>query len=260
MVAVVTGGSSGIGRETAAMLSKKGYKVYELSRSGKNEAYSDHISADVSVEADVTAAFETVFSREGRLDLLINNAGMGISGAVEFTDANAAHRLFDVNFFGQFYCIKAAIPLMRKSGGGRIISLSSVAAPIAIPFQAFYSASKAAVNSLTLALRSELTPFGIHVSAVMPGDVRTGFTAAREKADFGDDLYGGVIDRAVSAMERDETDGMSPGAVAGTIYKIASSKHPRPLYTVGSKYRLFVLIAKLIPCSFSNYLVRKIYC
>ncbi|MGI5986084.1 MAG: SDR family oxidoreductase [Clostridiales bacterium] len=258
-VAVITGGSSGIGKSTAQLLSKKGYSVYELSRSGKSENGIAHLTADITKPEDIKQAFKTVFDTEGRIDLLINNAGMGISGAVEFTDIEQAHRIFNVNFFGTFLCCKEALPYLRQTKGSRIINLSSVAAPIPIPFQAFYSATKSAVNSLTLALSNEVRPFGIKVSAIMPGDVHTGFTASREKTEDGEELYGNTIKRAVSSMEKDELSGMTPDYIASFIYRISQKKNPKVLYVAGSKYKLFVSLAKFLPVGLCNKLVGKIY-
>lgn len=258
-VVVITGGSSGIGKSTAELFCKKGCTVYELSRSGKSENGVTHITADITNPEDIKAAFKEVFDREGRIDLLINNAGMGISGAIEFTSAQQAHRIFDVNFFGTFECCKQALPYLRKTKGSRIINLSSVAAPLSIPFQAFYSATKAAINSLTLALANEVRPFGIKVSAIMPGDVHTGFTAAREKNEDGAALYGETINRAVSSMEKDELSGMTPDFIASVIYGVSQKKNPKVLYTAGGKYKLFVFISKLLPTNLCNKLVGKIY-
>lgn len=258
-VVVITGGSSGIGKSTAALFARKGSTVYELSRTGKTENNVTHITADITKPEEIEKAFNQIFETEGRLDLLINNAGMGISGAIEFTELSQAHRIFDVNFFGTFLCCKTALPYLRKTPGARIINLSSVAAPLSIPFQAFYSATKAAVNSLTLALANEARPFGIRVSAVMPGDVHTGFTSAREKNEVGEALYGSSITRAVSAMEKDELSGMSPNYIASLIHRVSQKKKPKVLYTAGVKYRLFVFIAKILPSNFCNWLVGKIY-
>lgn len=257
--AVITGGSSGIGRAAAELLSDAGYKVYELSRSGKDQGAVTHITADVTDEAQVRAALGDVFQREGRLDLLVNNAGMGISGAVEFTELKDARRIFDVNFFGAFICSREAIKYLRRTPGSRIINISSVAAEFAIPYQAFYSATKAAQNSLTLALASELRPFGIGVCGIMPGDVKTGFTASRVKNDQGGELYGGAIDRAVGAMERDEIGGMSPEQVARLILKAAKGGATGKIYTAGGKYKLFVLLGRLLPVSLANRLVASMY-
>ncbi len=187
-VAIVTGGTSGIGRETALALKADGYTVYELSRRAEGVEGLRHIPTDVTKEEMVNAAVARVMEEEGRVDVLVNNAGFGISGAVEFTRTEEAKRLFDANFFGMVNMNRAVIPVMRQQGGGRIVNLSSVAAPIPIPFQAYYSATKAAVNAYTMALANELRPFGVTVCAVQPGDIKTGFTAAREKVVEGDDV------------------------------------------------------------------------
>ena len=170
-VVVITGGTSGIGLETAKALVDQGCTVYELSRRDQGaDPRILHVQADVTDESQVQAAVKEIAEREGRIDVLINNAGFGISGAVEFTETADAIRQFDVNFFGMVRMNKAVIPVMRKQGGGRIISMSSVAAPIAIPFQTYYSASKAAVRTYMLALAPEVKPFGIETCAIMPGD------------------------------------------------------------------------------------------
>ena len=250
-IAIVTGGSSGIGRAAALMLCENGYTVYEFSRRGENYSSIFHITADVTNPASIAAATARVIGKEGRIDLLVNNAGFGISGPVEFTDSADAHAQLEVNFYGAFNCIQAVLPQMRAQASGRIINLSSVAAPIAIPYQSFYSAAKAAINSLTLALRNEVRPFGIQVCAVQPGDIRTGFTAARN-------IYKS-LDRAVAVMEHDEQNGMAPEAVAKVILKAANARKCRALYTVGAQYKLFTLINKLLPATTVNWLVGRIY-
>lgn len=134
-----------------------------------------------------------MISEQGRIDILINNAGFGISGAVEFTQTEEAMRLFDVNFFGMVRMTEKVIPYMRENGGGRIVNISSVAAVVPIPFQTYYSASKAAISSYSMALANEVGRFGIRVSAIMPGDISTGFTDARKKITEGDDVYRGSV-------------------------------------------------------------------
>ena len=173
-IAVITGGTSGIGRATALCLRDAGYDVYELSRREQGVEGLHHIRCDITDEDQVRAAVAEIIGQAGRIDVLINNAGFGISGAVEFTDTAEAQRLLDVNFFGMVRMNKAVIPHMRQAGRGRIVNLSSVAAPCPIPFQAYYSAGKAAVNAYTMALANELRPFGITVCAVQPGDIHTG--------------------------------------------------------------------------------------
>ncbi len=257
--AVITGGSSGIGKRTAEKFASNGYKVYELSRSGKSTAGITHIYCDVSSEQSVKEAFAEISKAQNHIDVMINNAGMGISGTIEFTEEESARKIFDVNFFGTFHCVKEALPLLRNSDDAVIINLSSVAAVLSIPYQSFYSATKAAVNSLTLALKNELKQFGIKVSAVMPGDVSTGFTDSRKKNDKGAEIYGSVAANAVSVMEKDERGGMKPEYIAALIYKVSQKNSPKVLYTGGVKYKLFVFISKVLPVNFVNMLVGKIY-
>ena len=134
-VAIITGGSSGIGLCTAAALREAGCRVYELSRRDSDVPGITHLRCDITDEAQVAAAVERVMAECGRIDILINNAGFGISGAVEFTETADAQRLFDVNFFGMVRMNRTVLPLMRQQGAGRIVNLSSVAAPVPIPFQ-----------------------------------------------------------------------------------------------------------------------------
>ena len=258
-VCLLTGGSSGIGKATAERLAKDGFTVFELSRRGADAEGIRHITVDVTDPSQVREAVRRVLEVEGRIDLLVNNAGFGISGAVEFTDPKDAFAQLDVNFFGALHCVQAVLPAMRAQKAGHIVFVSSVAAPIAIPFQAFYSATKAAINSLVLALRNEVKPFGIQVCAVMPGDVKTGFTAARKKSLAGEDVYGKALAHAVAVMEHDEQNGMPPACVANAIVRAANEKRPRALRTVGAQYRIFVFIAKILPATWTNALVGMIY-
>lgn len=262
-VAIITGGNSGIGLATCKEFAQHGYIVYEISRHEQKENLEKqrifHIKGDVTDENSLVQAFEQVYNKEGRIDVLVNNAGFGISGAIEMTSLDSAKKQFDVNFFGCFSASKLMINYMRKNGGGRIINMSSLAAPLAIPFQTMYSASKAAINSFTLALANEVKPFNIKVCAVMPGDIKTGFTAAREKEINGGGYYDDILKKSVARMEHDEQNGMTPQSIAKAVYKAATQKHPRVLRTVGISYRLFWTMAKFLPTDLVNTLVGKLY-
>ena len=258
-VVIITGGSSGIGLCTAAALRDRGCKVYELSRRDSEVTGITHIKCDVTDEAQIAAAVGQVMAENGRIDILINNAGFGISGAVEFTDTTDVRRLFDVNFFGMVRMNRAVLPLMRRQGGGRIVNLSSVAAPVPIPFQTYYSAGKAAVNSYTMALSNEVKPFGITVCAVMPGDIKTGFTSARQKNIAGDDIYGGRITRSVAGMEKDEQTGMDPAKAGAFIASVALKNSRKPLYTIGFGYKCAVFLTKILPARWLNALIGQLY-
>lgn len=243
-VAVITGGSSGIGKATAEYFAEQEYEVYELSRSGKGGKDIIHITADVTDEKSLKDALDQIFTKSGRIDVFVNNAGFGISGAVEHTPIETAKKQFDVNFFGMASATRLALPYVKVKSG-IIINVSSVAATLAIPFQAYYSAAKAAINAFTAALALEVKPFGVRVTALMPGDIATGFTAVREKIDG--EGYGERITRSVAQMEKDEINGMKPKFIAEQIFKLSLIKNPRPLYTAGIKYRFFVWLSKFLP-------------
>lgn len=257
-IIAISGGSRGIGRETAKLFACRGWTVFNLSRRPSKEPGVIDICTDVTDETAVKSAFTQIQAIAGHLNLLVNNAGYGISGAVEFTELEDAKRQFNVNLFGTLNCIKAALPMLKESRG-RIICTSSAAAVFAIPFQSFYSASKASINILVNSLANELKPFGVSVCALQLGDVKTDFTAARVKNHVGDDVYGGAISRSVAVMERDEGNGMPAQAIARAIYRTAQRQRVKPIYTVGAKYKVLVLLNKLLPNRFVNYLVGKLY-
>lgn len=258
-ICVITGGTSGIGKHTAEMMTQKGYTVYELSRRAEGLPGMLHIPTDVTDSVACQRAIDEIVSQAGKINVLINNAGFGISGAVEFTPIEQAKRQLDVNFFGMVNMNHAALPVMRKQGFGRIVNLSSVAGAIPIPFQAFYSASKAAVNSYTMALANETRLFGVQVCCIQPGDIRTGFTDARQKIMAGDDIYNGRISRSVSRMEKDERGGMTPEAAGAFICRVAIKKSVKPINTIGLSYQIFCVLQKLLPAKAVNWLVGLIY-
>lgn len=258
-IAIVTGAGSGIGLSASKALAREGWTVYDFSRTDRAAPGVRHIACDISDEAQVRAAVARVAAEQGRIDLLLNNAGFGISGAVEFTRAEEAERLMRVNLLGADNVTRAVIGTMRAQRSGRILFTSSIAGILPIPFQAWYSVTKAAINAYALALRNEVAPFDISVCAIMPGDIHTGFTAAREKSLVGDDVYGGRIEKAVSTMERDEQNGMSPDVAGAYLAKIARRRRVKPLYAIGAQYKLFAVLAKLLPVRLTNWIVGRLY-
>lgn len=258
-IAVVTGGSSGIGRCTAIALRQSGHTVYEFSRRDNPIEGVRHISVDVTDEVSIRAAVDQILTENGRIDVLVNCAGNGISGAVEFTELSEAKAQFEVNFFGMVNVNKAVLPIMRQQGHGRIVNISSVAAVAHIPFQTYYSASKAAIESYTCCLANEVKPFGISVTCVQPGDISTGFTEARRKSAVGDDVYQGRISRSVAGMEKDERNGMSPESAGRYIAHIALKGKVKPIYTLGVGYKCLSVLCKLLPCQLRNWIVGLLY-
>lgn len=257
MVAIVTGASSGIGYEVCIQLLQIGYKVYGLSRRGTAPEGVEGRAVDISDEAADSACIRGIAGIEGRIDLLVNNAGMGISGPVEFASDEDVRRIMDVNFLGAFHVTRAVLPYMREQKGGSVVFTSSIAAPISIPYQAFYSASKAALQAMALALRNEVRDYGIRVSVVMPGDSGTGFTDTRRKTSGGDAYP--RCERAVSSMERDERNGIAPSKVAAVIVRAGTRRNPAPLYVAGFRYRLLLALYNLLPARVAVWLVGKVY-
>ena len=258
-IAIVTGGSGGIGRCTAMSLAKAGCKVYELSRHAKEGTPGvEHLTADMTDEQSVQAAVAEVERREGRIDILVCNAGFGISGAAEYTSPDDAHAQLELNLYGADRAARAVIPVMRAQGGGRIVCMSSIAGILPIPFQLWYSVSKAAINAYVLALQNEVRPFGISVCAVMPGDISSGFTSNRKKT-LREAAYGGRVARSVAKMEHDEETGMSPEAAGAFIAKTALKTGSRPLIALGLPYKAAAMGAKLLPRRFSNLIIGKMY-
>lgn len=256
-IVVITGASCGIGKACASRFAAQGDSVYSLSRTPCNIPGVQHIPTDVTDADSARTAIETVLLRHGRIDVLLLNAGIGISGAVEFTEFADAKRQFDVCFFGALHVLTPALPALRTHGG-TVLFTSSVAAVTPIPFQAFYSAAKAAMNSLVLTLRNELRHYPVRIAAVLPGDVKTSFTAARQKQTNGSDIYPS-LERSVQRMERDEQNGMSPERIAKKVVQIARKRRPKPFYSVGIGYQAVLVLMKLLPASLSNRIIGLLY-
>lgn len=257
-VAVVTGASSGIGLATAKMLCSYGVKVYGMARDDFDAEF-EYIKCDVTNNEEISASLQKIFEKEGRIDFLVNCAGMGISGSVENTPEDKMRKIFDVNFFGTVNMCKSVIPYMRKNGFGHIVNISSVAGELPIPFQTFYSATKASIESFTAGLSMEIKPFGIKAVCVLPGDTKTGFTSAREKNAADDDSYGKRINKSVGQMEHDEQHGMTPESVAKVICKALFKKNPKPINAVGFKYKLFLFLSKILPKRFVYKILFDMY-
>lgn len=257
-IVVVSGGSSGIGRATALRYASMGATVYELSRSGQDTDGIVHITCDITVDEQVREAITMIGDKHSRIDILVNNAGFGISGAIEHTPVDKAKRQFDVNFFGLVSINYYAMKYLRESQDPRIINVSSVAGVAPIPFQAYYSATKSAINTYTLALHNEVKRYGIKVTSLMPGDIHTGFTDAREKI-VKSEGYGDRIDKSIEGMERDEQNGKSPDFIAKKIVSLSTKRRPPLLCSAGVGYRLICLLLKILPTRFGVWVIGKLY-
>ena len=259
-VVVVTGASSGIGREIAKYFANNGDKVFGLARSSFEEENIKSISCDVTIKESVRLAIKEVITKEGHIDILINNAGCGVSGSVENSDIEDVKNMFNVNFFGAVSVTQEVLPFMREHGGGKIINTSSVASVIPIPFQSFYSATKSSLDIYAKALRLEVRPFNIEICNVLVGDTKSNFTSSRKKSQRDEgSVYEETVKRSVEKMENDEKNGKDPVSVAKTMFKLSLKKKLPPTKTVGVKYKLIVFLNKILPQKFMLFVVSKLY-
>lgn len=261
---VITGASAGIGREMARQMAQEGYVVYDLSRSDKPLEGVKHIACDVTKREMVDAAISKICSEAGRIDLLVLCAGSGVAGALEFMTEEEMQFQFDVNTFGPLRVVQAALPQMRsqekQSNGerGRIVFISSMGATFPLPYQGLYSGTKAAISALAYSLASEIHPFDISVTCILPGDVKTNFTAARRKNTTGSDIYT-HMDGAYKAMEGDEVNGSAADKIAANIIKKITRKHVKLYYTPDLLSKLQYIVKHFVPTSLTQFVVRKMY-
>jgi len=258
---IVSGASSGIGYAIATALHNNGYQVVGVSRSFPKQPYLfKYVLADITKEADIIALSNHLSDEYSHIYALINCAGMGISGAVEHTQIEEVKKMFDVNVFGMFLMTKAIVPLLRGVKHAKIINISSVAGDLSIPFQTFYSMTKASVNAFSSALALELKPFDISVCSVLPGDTQTNFTQNREKPTvLTDELYQDRIKRSIERMEKDEANGKNPKTVAKVVSRLLKRKRMPAKVTVGFLYKLFVFLNRILPNRLVQSILYKMY-
>ncbi len=253
-VVVITGGTSGIGEACAKEFIKNGDTVVVMSRKNNNHS-QNFFMCDVAIEPMVSDVFEKIYNKFGAFDVLINNAGYGVSGAVELIDSGEAQSIFDVNYFGVLNCMKYAIPYMNKDS--KIINMSSACALFPLPFRSLYCASKSAVNNLTFSAGMEIKPLGISAVSICPGDVKTNFSKNRVKITETNERYGDRIKNAAEAIDTKENDRMSPEVVGKAVIKVANKKHPKPLYIVGAKYKVFYFLQRVFPLRWVHGVIYK---
>ena len=248
-VVLVTGASSGIGRLTAGRLHDLGYKVYGTSRhpEGKDLPFP-LLSLDVTDAGSVKDALSELLEKEQGIDILINNAGMGIGGPVEEGTPELIREQFDTVFSGMAEVTRQVLPLMRGRGGGRIVNVSSIAGRLGLPYQGYYSAAKFAMEGLSEALSIEVKTFGIDVVLVEPGDMRTGFTPGRKWALREGSVYAEQTLKTKGIIEKNELNGGDPDKVARKIVRILQKQHPRFRYMVGKpEEKLAAAIKNFLP-------------
>ena len=256
-IVVITGASHGIGAACAEQFLSNGDVVYGLCRSTPSNDRIKHIPTDLKNDSSVQSAIDQIRKESGRIDVLLLNAGIGISGAVEFTELKDAQHQFDVCYFGSLRVLVPALSLLRESKG-MVLFTSSVASVTPIPFQAHYSACKAAINALVSALRNELHPHQVRVAAILPGDVKTDFTGSRKKDERGSEIYPALIN-SVAKMEHDEQHGMDPSRIAKKFLQVSRKRNPKPYYSVGFAYQAICVLVKVLPSRLAAWIIRLLY-
>jgi NAD(P)-dependent dehydrogenase (short-subunit alcohol dehydrogenase family) len=273
-VVVVTGASSGIGQACADRLHAEGRTVIGASRRGTSTGSWSPLVMDVDDDASVADGMDSVLAGHGRIDAVVTCAGWGLAGAVEETPVGDAKDQFETLFWGSVRVVQRALPAMRGQGRGRIVLMSSIGGVLGLPFQAFYSAAKFALEGYGEALAYEVAPFGIGVTLVEPGNVRTGFTAARRDVvpevrgdrepdgepdggrdggsdggpDGGRSPYAAAVAKAVGTMAEDEANGIDPGKVADVVVELLASRRPPRRVSVGKlDERIGITAKRLLP-------------
>lgn len=248
-IILITGGSSGIGKSIGEFLHHKGFTVYGTSRNPEKIVNSVFplIALDVRHSESISTAVQKVLSVSGRIDVVINNAGVGITGPLEEISTAEIKNNFETNFFGPIEMMKAVLPQMREQRSGLIINITSIAGYMGLPYRSVYSASKGALELITEALRMEVRSFGIHITNVAPGDFATNIAAGRFHAPLSPSSpyaipYGNIL----STMNEHVDGGSNPMEMAHAIYTIIQNPNPDVRYKVGAFMQKFSIVLKRI--------------
>jgi NAD(P)-dependent dehydrogenase (short-subunit alcohol dehydrogenase family) len=248
-VILITGGSSGIGKSMGEYLTEKRFKVYGTSRNPQNYPDSKFpiLALDVADNDSIVACVKTVIEKEGRLDILINNAGAGITGPIEEIPDEEIKRNFETNCFGPIRVIKAVLPQMRQQNSGLIINITSIAGYMGLPFRGVYSASKGALELITETFRMELKAFNIQMANVAPGDFATNIAAGRYHAPVkSNSPYEKTYGKSLELMNTHVDSGQDPLLMAKAVYKVISTEKPKIHYKVGEFMQKFSIILKRV--------------
>ena len=248
-VVLITGGSSGIGKSIGEYLHHKGFVVYGTSRNPERIQNSVFplVALDVRNTASIQAAVAKIIADSGRLDIVVNNAGVGITGPLEEIPTEEIKNNFETNFFGPIEVMKAVLPQMRAQKSGLIINVTSIAGYMGLPYRSVYSASKGALELITEALRMEVKSFGIQITNVAPGDFATNIASGRFHAPLiMDSAYQIPYGNTLKMMDEHVDSGSNPNEMAEAVYRIIETKEPRIHYKVGAFLQKFSIVLKRI--------------
>ena len=258
-VAIVTGASGGIGEATAPALQAAGYRVFGTYRRppATRVAGVEYLACDVTSDEAVQAAVGEVLAKAGRVDLLVNNAGVGLLAGAEESSVEQAKSLFDVNLFGVFRLTNAVLPTMRRQGSGRIVNISSVLGLIPAPFMALYAASKHALEGYSESLDHEIRGSGVRVLLVEPYYTRTSFDGNVYRADQQLDVYQSARTNAEGVVRDEMKAADTPELVARAVVKASTDTNPHPRYAAGRRARQVSLLRRFVPGSAFDKSLRK---
>jgi len=248
-VVLVTGAASGVGRATATMLAQRGYRVWGTSRDAQAVPGAPFamVPLELTSDASVQQCVDTVMAQAGRLDVLFNNAGYGVVGAIEETTLQQAQDQYEVFLFGVLRMVKAVLPIMRAQEHGTIINMSSSASMVALPFVGIYSSSKSAMAGFSEALRYEVQRFGIRVTYLEATALRSEAAEAIQIAADRNDAYTPARDRAIAEFRQAIHRGKEPQIVADTVLHILQTSHPRLVYRVNAQAKLLPVLKTVLP-------------
>jgi NAD(P)-dependent dehydrogenase (short-subunit alcohol dehydrogenase family) len=260
-VVLVTGASSGIGHAIGEHLVRHGEKVYGGSRTAPEQSTFHWLPLDIRSEQSIQAAVDEVMQREGRIDAVVNNAGLGAAGAFEREPISSINTLFDTNVNGTVRMCQAVLPIMRAQGYGHIINVSSIGSVMGLPFRAFYCASKAATDIMTEGLRMEVKKYGLQVCLLHPGDVNTAINNHRLVSTASDDaVYGAAFEKAYRQICEDVAKGIDPQEFGKAVLKIIHTTKVKRHYYVGYPLQKFsIRLKKLIPDAWFEKIIDSHY-
>ncbi len=251
-VILITGISSGFGKQAARLLAEKGHIVYgTVRKESESETQVNYLRMDLMDYESIKLAVSTVMGKEGRIDVLINNAGMHTGGPIETSSIENIKLQIDTNFLGTVLLTREVLPVMRKQGGGTIINFSSIGGLMGLPFQSFYSAGKFAIEGFSEALRMEVGQYNIKIVLINPGDFHTSNSANRRNfltPSVASDPYHEQFEKTLSIIEKDESNGWEPSVLARKLVRIVECKNPRQRYIIASfEQKLAVLLKYILP-------------
>ena len=257
MTIIITGTSTGIGFSLAEYFGKKGHTVYGLSRKNVESQYFKTFPTDITDNLQVQAAISEILKTEKRIDVLINNAGMGMVGAVEDSTKDDILKLFNLNLVGSVQMMSAVLPKMREQKLGKIINISSIGSEMGLPFRGFYSASKSALDKVTEAIRYEVSPWNIDVCALHLGDIKTNIAENRVKTKVSEP-YKNIFEKVYALMNSHVGDGTEPLDVAIYIEKLLDKKSWKAHYYFGKfGQKIGVPLKWILPQNMYENLMKK---